>query len=169
MGDFLVVWDNTTGFGDYAIEDGDFAGDATLDSDVYVSLFTDRVADASDTLPPGQTDRRGWWGDTAFVLDASDSPPDRIGSKFWLRVNALLTPATLAQLSADAYQALYWMVEDGVAQQVTCTTAQTSVMAATLVITIARQIAGQVVNTVYDAVWNQTLGLTSLTRRVKSA
>lgn len=162
--DFLVVWSNQAGCGDYAVEDGDIAGDASLDSDVLVSLLTDRVADPGDALPSGTTDPRGWWGDTAFTANAS-APVDRIGSKLWLRVNALLTQATLNQLCADVYQALSWMIEDGVAQSVTCTAKQIGVGNAALIATITRQVNGQPVSMVYDVAWAATKGVVSVQRR----
>jgi phage gp46-like protein len=163
--DILVTFDNATGLGDYAVADGDLAGDETLDSDVITSLFTDREADPSDAIPGNGTDPRGWWGDTAFVVDQGDAPADRIGSKLWLRVNALLTPATLAQIAQDILQALHWMIEDGVAQSITCTGKQLSIMEAAFPITIARKVAGQTVTTTYDAMWNATLGLKTVSRQ----
>jgi phage gp46-like protein len=166
--DIQITYDNATGAGDFAIAGGDLAMDETLDTAVLVSLFTDRVADPGDTLPPGSTDPRGWWGDTAFLQQQGDNPPDLIGSKLWLRVNGLLTQANLNQMGQDVLQALQWMIEDGVAQSVTCRPVQTGVGSAALPIFITRRVNGQPATTTYDAVWDVTMGLASVTRRCAS-
>jgi phage gp46-like protein len=161
--DLLMVYDNTTATGDFVIANGDLAMDDTLDTAVLISLLTDRQADPGDTLPPGNTDPRGWWGDTAFVQSQGDNPLDLIGSKLWLRLG-LLTQATLNQMAQDVLQALNWMIEDGVAQSVTCRPVQTGIGSAALPITIARSVGGQTANTSYNAVWNATMGVASVAR-----
>jgi phage gp46-like protein len=163
--DILISYNNATGIGDFSIENGELAMDDTLDTAVLISLFTDRVADPGDKLPFGTTDPRGWWGDTAFLQQQGDAPPDLIGSKLWLRVNGLLTQANLNQMGQDVLQALHWMIEDGVAQSVTCQPVQTGVGSAALPIFITRSVNGQPITTTYDAVWDITMGLTSVTRR----
>jgi phage gp46-like protein len=168
MMDILISYNNETGTGDFAIANGALAMDDTLDTAVLFSLFTDRQADPGDALPPGTTDRRGWSGDTAFQQSQTDSTPDLIGSKLWLRVNGLLTQATLNQMGQDVLQALQWMLEDGVAQSVTCVPAQTGIGSAALPIVITQMVNGQPVTTTYDAIWNTTMGLTTFTRRSSS-
>jgi phage gp46-like protein len=163
--DILISYNNQTGTGDFAIVDGALATDDTLDTSVLVSLLTDRVADPGDTLPFGTTDRRGWWADTAFLQQQGDNPPDLIGSKLWLRVNGLLTQANLNQMGQDVLQSLQWMIEDGVAQSVTCQPVQTGVGSAALPIVITRSVNGQPVTTAYDVVWNATFGIARVTRR----
>lgn len=95
---------------------GDLQSDAGLETAVILSLFLDRRALTSDTLPDATDDRRGWWAD---VLGASG---DRIGSRLWLISRATLpNPQTLGQARAYAEEALAWMVEDGVARRVIAT------------------------------------------------
>ncbi len=162
--DLLIIYDNTTGTGDFVIAGGDLAMDATLDTAVLISLLTDRQADPGDTLPRGSTDPRGWWADTAFLQQQGDNPPDLIGSKLWLYVNELLTQTTLNKMAQACVQALAWMQEDKVAQSVTCQAIQTGIGSAALIVNIAQSIGGQTVNTAYDVVWNATMGITTVTR-----
>jgi len=95
------------------LEDGDLAGDDTLETSVFISLFTDRRASLEE-LPPGHTRRRGWWGDIY-----SEVPGDQIGSKIWTLDRSKVTSETLALFETRAYDGLRWMEEDGVASSVT--------------------------------------------------
>ncbi|STH73574.1 phage protein GP46 [Escherichia coli] len=62
MTDLAIIW--TNGRGDIAQDGIDMLTDDSLTTDVTISLFTDRRALDSDTLPDGSDDRRGWWGDS---------------------------------------------------------------------------------------------------------
>ncbi|EFQ7440149.1 hypothetical protein HZ461_004748, partial [Salmonella enterica] len=69
------------------------------------SLFTDRRALDSDTLPDGSDDRRGWWGDSY-----RDRP---IGSRLWLLSREKATPDTLERARGYAEEALEWLKTAG--------------------------------------------------------
>ena len=74
MTDIAIVWVN--GRGNIQQAGIDMLTDDSLTTEVIISLFTDRRALDSDDLPGGDSDRRGWWGDSY-----RDRP---IGSRLWL-------------------------------------------------------------------------------------
>jgi phage gp46-like protein len=80
-----------------------------LETAVILSLFTDSQADADDVLPDRSRDRRGWWGDAGA--------PVPLGSRLWLLSREKTTPATRLRAIQYANDALAWMIEDGVADQ----------------------------------------------------
>jgi len=87
-----------------------------LERSIYTSLFSDARVDQS-ALPPGDFDRRGWWGDSAALVEV---PGDVWGSKLWLAQRAKLTEdpnipgVSLEQIRQWAIEALQHMVDDGV-------------------------------------------------------
>ena len=107
MADISTVWAGWAG--DWALRGGDLVADDELATAVVLSLFTDRLAGASDELP-GATDRRGWWGDAYAPV-----PGDLIGSRLWLLARAKRTPQTLRLAQTFIEEALQWMLQDGVA------------------------------------------------------
>ncbi|MFT8597715.1 phage GP46 family protein [Acetobacter orientalis] len=124
--DIALAWDITRAEGDWVIKNGDLALDSSLRSAVLVSLFTDRVApetlSALDTAvglsavsgaAGGATkDIRGWWADAW-----ADTP---IGSRLWQlqRVIKSGQSSLPREVEAICYEALQWLVDDGVAQSV---------------------------------------------------
>lgn len=96
---------------------GDLDSDEGLATAVLISLFTDRFADASDALPHKQSDRRGWWADAFSGSDSTGLQGDLIGSKLWLLPGKQLQE-NLERAREYAEDALFWLLEDGVAQRV---------------------------------------------------
>ena len=84
--------------------------DPGLETSVLISLFSDQQADEEDQLPQANGNRRGWWGDT---LDNTS-----IGSKIWLLERAKITDETTTILKQYTEEALAWLIEDGVADEV---------------------------------------------------
>lgn len=82
-----------------------------LSSAVWMSLFTDRIAQQDDVMPNGEQDKRGWWGDTYAMRP--------IGSRLWLLGREKQVPETARRAEEYAQEALVWLVEDGVAKSVT--------------------------------------------------
>ena len=141
MADIQIVWDTVNARGDWALAvqpqglvfSGTgpitFRGSAAiqfvssaasstgvisgedLETAVLISLFTDRLAETSDLIPDGTTDRRGWWGDAG-----QDYP---IGSRLWLLTRAKQIPQTLLDAQGYCSEALQWMIDDGVAASIT--------------------------------------------------
>jgi len=125
---------------------------------IIISLLSDRQADADDQLPPGSTDRKGWWGD-AYLDPLPDGSADLLGSKLWLRQRALATTQTQLAIETDISQALAWMLADNVAVSVQVTSQFLSATALSVTITIAQTLAtGQTASRSFNAIWNFTLG-----------
>ncbi|HDS8578266.1 TPA: phage GP46 family protein [Klebsiella variicola] len=101
MTDLAFVWIN--GRGDIAQNGTDMLTDDSLTSDVIISLFTDRRALDSDEIPGGDTDRRGWWGDSFRTRP--------IGSRLWLLSREKTLQSVLDRAAEYALEALLWMKE----------------------------------------------------------
>lgn len=102
-------------FYDLALAGSDLATDAGLQTAVVISLFSDRRAEAGDTLPAGG-DRRGWWAD-AYAEIAGD----RIGSRLWLLGRQKTLLAVAGRAEQYAREALQWLIDDGIARGVAAT------------------------------------------------
>lgn len=98
-----IIWDD--GLGTFAPDGVDFLQDNSLTTDVVISLFTDRRAAASDVLPDGTHDRRGWWGDSYRTRP--------IGSRLWLLSREKALDAVLRKAETYATEALMWMKNAG--------------------------------------------------------
>lgn len=103
---------------DLALEGGELALDAGLQSAVIASLWSDRRAEATDVPPevagtenPGAlvVDPRGWWAEAAG---------DRFGSHLWLLARAKATPQTAARAEQAARDALAWLVDEQIARSI---------------------------------------------------
>lgn len=125
MSDFSLFWSDAEEAADLGVANNDLLTDDGLESAVYLSLFTDARAEESDTLPHGETDRRGWWGGA-------------IGSRLWLLARAKDVPDTYAKAKQYALEALQWMLDEKVAASVDVTAARVAQFRAALVIKIAR-------------------------------
>jgi phage gp46-like protein len=110
-GDIGFVWNSDLSGADWTLLPGGGLETAPpLVTAVYVSLFTDARARDDDTLPSGQADRRGWWGD---LLD--DQP---IGSRLWLLRRAKHERETLRLAQDYIREALRWLETDGIAARI---------------------------------------------------
>lgn len=161
MSDFATVAvadGDAQGF-DWILDGPDLETDDGLRTAVIVSLMTDRLAAADDVLPDGSGDRRGWWGDLAVDGSASDTAqPDLIGSRLWLLSRAKATVETAATARGYVLEALAWMIADGIAQSVQCTTSWTALGFLAISVTISRLGPnGTPVGNQFDFVWNPTL------------
>ena len=102
------------GYGaDLSMDGPCLAQDEGLYTAVIISLWTDARARDDDRLPLGQTDRRGWWGDSYPVVER-----DRFGSRLWLLRASKQLQESLNLARAYAEEALAWLVTDGVARKV---------------------------------------------------
>ncbi len=98
---------------DFSLDGLGLTEDDGLETAVIISLFTDRRANADDSIPDGSSDRRGWWADEFATINN-----DLIGSRLWLLSREKQVPAVLVKAQAYAQEALQWLVEDGVAESV---------------------------------------------------
>jgi phage gp46-like protein len=117
-----------------------------------MSLYTDQRADVDDPLPdPNSEDRRGWWGD-----QISDFEDDKIGSKLWLLERSSTKETVLTDVKFYIEQALQWMIDDGVAQEIDVTTERWNRKdgSATLAVQIEiKQSSGGVTAIKFDDLW----------------
>lgn len=118
MSDIGLTWILEEGGADFTVSGNDLVVDNGLETDVFLSLFTDRRAEDGDVLPTGELDRRGWWGDAFPVV-----PGDRFGSRLWLLARAKEVPETLRRAEEYASEALVHLVEDRVVERVEVTAA----------------------------------------------
>jgi phage gp46-like protein len=114
MSDISLIWDALLGGADSAIVNGQIVTGNDLVTSYIISLFSDRLADPSDELPPGETDRRGWWGDT---LLQEDNPGDLLGSRLWLLARAKSDASLPGTAKGYIAEALQWVIDDGVVAQ----------------------------------------------------
>lgn len=128
---------------DLVLNGGDLVIDAGLETAVVLSLFTDRRAQTDDEIPDGTDDRRGWWADTF-----SDVEGDRIGSRLWLLAREKDTASTLERAREFAEEALDWMIEDGVAKNLTVVSERVRPGVLGLAVSIERAAGGR-----WDTVW----------------
>ena len=106
MTDLRTIFIDMDQGADLALETFALASDDGLETAVILSLFTDARARDDDTLPAGQTDRRGWWAD-AFPAVAGD----RFGSRLWLLRRSKQLQESLIVAREYAEEALAWLVE----------------------------------------------------------
>ncbi|WP_422460231.1 phage GP46 family protein [Endozoicomonas sp. ALB115] len=114
MSDLRLVMSG--GGADLEVLAGDLMTDDGLETQIIVSLFTDKRLPDDMSVPEG-FDRRGWWGD---ALNAE--PGDETGSLLWLLQREKLTAAVVSQARRYCEQALAWLVKDGVAESVSVAT-----------------------------------------------
>jgi phage gp46-like protein len=113
-GDVYLLWDNRNAQGDWSLAAGDLQTGQDLETACLVSLFTDKLATPDFAPTDGSSDRRGWWGDPY-----NDAP---LGSNLWQLERAHKTRETLGLARRYAEEALQWLVDDGVAQQIAVNT-----------------------------------------------
>ena len=87
----------------------DMAIDRSLRTAVCLSLFTDRRAEPGDV--DADEDPRGCW------IDATLTKGDRFGSRLWT-LRRKTTDQTLRDAEAFGYEALDWLLTQGVASRI---------------------------------------------------
>ncbi|OOG61455.1 hypothetical protein B0E46_15880 [Rhodanobacter sp. B04] len=146
MSDIATVWDVSNSQGDWIVESATLKNGDDLATSVLISLFTDRLANASDVLPDATGDRRGWWGD----LDQNVP----IGSRLWLLTRAKLLPSVAVTAKSYVAEALQWMLDDGVALAMNIVTAIVAPSMLTIQITINQSNGSQRALS-FNWAWNQ--------------
>lgn len=163
----FITQDPKTGasYIDWLMNGPDLLSEEGLATAVLISLFTDRLADADDTIPgaaptasKGPADRRGWWGDTPADPTQAAGPSALTGSRFWLRAGWPASDKTARQIELDAHEALQWMVDENVAQSIDVTAWWSARDVISLRVSIAQRGArGKPELFEYDYVWSPTL------------
>jgi phage gp46-like protein len=108
MADILTTWNPDELYGDWLIDPPALAVGGDLETAVLLSLFTDARAADDDRLPGMKEDRRGWWA----------AP---MGSRLWLLAREVATNEVRLRAQDYCRDALQWMIEDGVADQIEVT------------------------------------------------
>lgn len=99
------------GIFDVVIENGDLACTQGFETAIWVSLFTDARASASQVLNPKY--RRGWPGNMVSPVENR-----QLGGLLWLVDQRRLNQATLNEAIDYANDSLSWFVEDGLVKKV---------------------------------------------------
>jgi len=128
MSDIKTVWVN--GYGEWVIEDGALASADDLETAVFISVFSDRQADAADAIPDGTTNRRGWWGDVDQDV--------KLGSRLWLLSRSILDDEVAKEAALYIKEGLQWMIDDEVAQSVAVTSTIVGTRQLSLGVTVTR-------------------------------
>jgi len=98
-----------TATGDF---DAGVGNGGALESAVWVSIFTDALAEPGDLTVDLGTDRRGWWA------DAGRSAAESMGSLLWLHLREKRSETARLAIETAAWTAVQWLVDDGVASAV---------------------------------------------------
>lgn len=145
MSDIRTLWPGPDGSeADWIVVPGDLLQGDDLQTAIYISLFTDRLAHDDDQIDG--TDRRGWWGDTGEEY--------QIGSRLWLLRRQKLTPQVAGKAEDFCLEALQWLLDDSVVSSITVQSRM--VYPRTLLLGITWQEPGKTMQSVkYSWVWEQ--------------
>jgi phage gp46-like protein len=90
---------------------------------IFISLFTDRFVEKDELLASDTGDQAGWWADAY-------SGVEKIGSKLHLLRRKLPTAANIQQAKIHCFEALQWMLDDGLLAKVEVEIKRTGIGAA---------------------------------------
>lgn len=158
--DIALTFDPVNFRFDLGLAGGDLAIDNGLKTAVMLSLFTDRLAEPDDALPDG-TDRRGWWADLPLQPTAGpvSARKDMIGSRLWLLAREKATELTRQRAMAYAREALQWMLDDGIAEDVSVSATWGGLDRLDMAIAVSQRGAGgNRVDHRFDVFWQSELG-----------
>lgn len=113
MTDIRTIFIDMEHGADWLLSGGLLDEDDGLVTAVMLSLFSDARASDDEPLPPGQTERRGWWADALAEVDG-----DSFGSLLWLMQVRKQLPSALVEAKLVLEASLDWMVADGLAASV---------------------------------------------------
>lgn len=110
--DIALTFEPGTLVSDVLLSRGDLIAEKDLETAITISLFTDRRARVDDPLEANES-RRGWWGDTYAEIEK-----DQIGSRLWLLRREKILDSVLTRAKQYAEEAVQWLIEDRVAQNI---------------------------------------------------
>jgi phage gp46-like protein len=109
-------WSNEVGAGRLQRSDaGALANDASIETLVLLSLFTDVEATPAEIEAAGLDQQRGWWAHADSVRDP-ETP--KMGSKLWLLSREKTTLATIRRAEGYALESLLWLKTQGIAAKI---------------------------------------------------
>ena len=139
-----LILDQSRGYFDIVFEDNEIKPTEGFDTALWVSLFSDQRATASEQ--PDPLKRRGWIGDLGEI--------DQIGSKLWFLDQARICTDTLNKAIDFAQKSLSWFIEDSLAKKVDVTgTLEPDTVILKIVITTPD---GSIINFSVD-IWRKTI------------
>lgn len=103
-----------TATGDF---DAGIGNGGALEAAVWVSIFTDALAEPGDMTPDLGPDRRGWWA------DAGRAAAESMGSLVWIHLREKRTETARLAIETAAWTSVQWFVDDGIASAVDVTAA----------------------------------------------
>lgn len=112
MSDIRITWDTVQRRGDWTMLGPDLEQGHDLATAILVSLFTHRTASEDFRTQDQVEDKRGWWA------DIYEDPAHPIGSRLWQFYRAVKTDTTLNDVRDACSEALQWLVDDNVAEEV---------------------------------------------------
>lgn len=155
MSDILTTWDPWLLTGDWMFDGSDLLNGSDLETATILSLFSDRLAEEDDPLPdPSDGDRRGWWADYNAGLVYPGTGP--IGSRLWLISREKSTEDTRLRAEAYCREALQWMLDDDVADEVAVNASWVGAIADRLDVSVIISRDGrELLNRAYSWAWAQ--------------
>ena len=111
-----LVFDPARGF-DLALTssggiDPGIGNGGSLEAAVWVSVFTDLLAEAGEMSADLGSDRRGWWGDSGRERAGC------MGSLLWLHMREKLNETGRRQIENAVRESLQWLIADGIVADV---------------------------------------------------
>jgi phage gp46-like protein len=131
---------------------GSLSVDQTLETAVFISLFTNRLAATDDTLPNLGGSRQGWWADAY-----ADQEGTHIGSRLWLLGRSTNTGEIVNDARTYVREALQWLVDDGIADRVDCNVEVKNYSAGALLLAIQPLVYKLGQATPYTSLWQMTI------------
>ncbi len=119
------------GPGDIAVTGYDLHRDPGFETAVVLSLFSDARAGRGDVLPGTFEVKGGWWGSALLGYE--------FGSKLWLLQRSILNNTTMRLYEQYSKDALKWMVDDQIAEEITAVATRTGNNRVDLAMTVKRQ------------------------------
>jgi phage gp46-like protein len=110
MSDIALVWDVPNLRADWQQSGPALLDGLDLQTAVFLSIFSDRIAAPDDEIPDGTNDPRG---------SVCDEPDAILGSRLWLLSRAKKTPQVLNQARSYVDECLQWLLDDGVVGSLT--------------------------------------------------
>jgi phage gp46-like protein len=129
--------------------------EATLQTAILISLFTNKRAGRDVALPLGQDHRQGWVG-SAFTRAANGAAGDDWGSLLWTIYASKSTTQILERARFYATEALAWLVRDGIAERVFVEAEWHGQLSQRLALRV-QLFKGGVAAPIYDVLWGTSL------------
>jgi len=136
IGDIKFYYSNSLvaavpGPGDIAVTGYELYREPGFETSVTLSLFSDARAGRGDVLPSTIKYKGGWWGSSLLGRE--------FGSKLWLLQRSVLDNTTMRLYEQYSKDALKWMVDDQIAEEVTAEATRTGPNRVDLAMTIKRK------------------------------